>query len=109
MFYRVVVVVVTRVVGRAGCLSHGIPYRAVLSRGEPGHVAREIVVVSVGFVWLQVKFEAVFPSLGRSSRVFGTLFCLVGIAGFQLQTSLAQRSSWRMAIIFACLQKSGSA
>ena len=48
------------VVGRAGCLSllryevtfHGIPFRAVFRRIEPGHVAREIVVVSVGSVWL---------------------------------------------------------
>ena len=55
-----VVVVVIGVVGRVGCLSlllmkplfHSIPCRAVFRRDEPGRVARDIVVVSVGSVWL---------------------------------------------------------
>ena len=61
------------VVGRASFLRvltvcvitfHSIPFRAVFRRSEPGHVAREIVVVSVGSVWL---YAVVFPSLGWSS------------------------------------------
>ena len=31
---------------------HSIPFRADFRRGEPGQVAREIVAVSVGPVWL---------------------------------------------------------
>ena len=44
---------------------HGIPFRAVFRRSEPGHVAREIGVVSV--VWLLVFVEVVSPCLGQSS------------------------------------------
>ena len=33
-----------------------------------------------------------------------TLFCLVDIAGLQLETSLVQRSSWCLAIILGCFQ-----
>ena len=48
------------VVGRAGCVSllanevifHSIQFGAVFRNSEPSHVAREIVVVSVGSVWL---------------------------------------------------------
>ena len=32
-------------------------------------------------------------------------FCFVDIAGIQYETGLVQRSSWRVAIIFACLQR----
>ena len=46
---------------------HRVPFRAVLRRGEPGRVAREIVIVPVGSVWLQVYVEVVFPSLGWPS------------------------------------------
>ena len=54
----VVVVVLAEVVGRAGCLGlllmksafRSIPLRAVFRRSEPHHVARQIVVVSVGSV-----------------------------------------------------------
>ena len=46
---------------------HSIPFRGVFRSGEPGRAAREIVVVSVGSVWLQVQVEVVFPSLGWSS------------------------------------------
>ena len=52
------VVVVLVVVGRAGCLSllfmKSLPivsHFEVFRCGEPGHVAREVVVVSVGSVW----------------------------------------------------------
>ena len=31
---------------------HRVPFQAILCRGEPSRVAREIVVVSVGSVWL---------------------------------------------------------
>ena len=31
---------------------HSIPFRVVFRRGEPGHVAREVVVVSVGSIQL---------------------------------------------------------
>ena len=50
-----VVVVVIGVVGRAGCMSlllvevafRGIPFHAVFRRGEPSHVTREVVDVTV--------------------------------------------------------------
>ena len=56
----IVVVVLVEVVGRAGCLSlllmelpsPSIPFRVVFSCGKPGHVTHEVVVVSVGSVWL---------------------------------------------------------
>ena len=64
-----VVVVVMGVESRAVCLSllltevafRRVPFRAILCRGEPGGVAREIVVVSVGSGWLPVCVEVVFP------------------------------------------------
>ena len=57
--------------GRAGSLSllQSISFRGVFRCGKPGHVAREVVVVSVGFVWLEVSVEVVLPSLGWSSFV----------------------------------------
>ena len=45
------VVLVMVIGGRVGCLSGG-PFRAVFRR--PGRVAREIVVVSVGYGWLYI-------------------------------------------------------
>ena len=54
---------------------HSIPFRPVFHRGEPGHVAREIVVVSVGSVWLKVGVEVVLPSLDWSS-LFAVTFLL---------------------------------
>ena len=50
-----VVVVRMGVVGRSGCFEsvahkvafHGVPFQAVLRRGEPRRVVREIVVVSM--------------------------------------------------------------
>ena len=43
---------------------HRVPFRATLCRGEPGRVARDIVVVSVGS---GSYVDVVFPFLGRSS------------------------------------------
>ena len=62
-----IVVDVVEVVGRAGCSAAHEVTRAVFHCGEPGHVAREILVVPVGSVWLSVDVEVVFPSLGWSS------------------------------------------
>ena len=53
---------------------HSIPFRAVFRRGGPGRVAREIVVVSVGSVWLYAGVEVAFSSLGRSS-LFPVPYC----------------------------------
>ena len=39
---------------------HSIPFRVVFRHGEPNHVARELVVVSVGSVWLQIDVGVVF-------------------------------------------------
>ena len=58
-----VVVVTIGVVGRIGLLSPLVTealsteseFQAVLCRGEPRRVVREIVVVSVNFAWLQEK------------------------------------------------------
>ena len=59
---------------------HGVPFQAVLCRGEPSRVVHVIVAVSVNFGWLLVQVDVVFPSLDWSSLL--TTFSLVGVAGF---------------------------
>ena len=74
----VVVVVCVELGSRAGLFEpavyefafHGIPFR--FRSVEPGHVAREVVL----------------PSLGWSSFVCGIFFCLVHMVGFQLERTL---------------------
>ena len=100
----VTVVVVIRVVGRAACLilllmkSLSIAFRFELfRRGEPGRVAREIVVVSVGSVWLSVISWPVF-------LVSSTFFAWLILLGSSWRQAWSQRSPWCLAIILACLQ-----
>ena len=61
----------------AGCLSLlfmkslsiASHFDVVFRCGKPSHVAREVVVVSVGSVWFKVGVEVVLPSRGWSSLV----------------------------------------
>ena len=78
---------------------YGVPFRTTVCRGEPGHVAREIVAVSVDSDWLQVCVDVVLSSL----PCFRYSFCLVDIAGFQSEISFVQRPSLCLTII-ACFQ-----
>ena len=79
---------------------HGLQFRPVLCRGEPS-VVRESVHGSVKFGWLQVQIDGVFHHLGRSS-LLPYPFCLVDIAGFQLEMSFVPRPSRWLPMILAC-------
>ena len=83
---------------------HRVPFRAILCRGEPNCVAREIVDVSVGSGGCRYALRS--PShLFADIPCFQHPFCLIDITGFHLEISSVQGPSWCLAIILASFQK----
>ena len=76
--------------GRICCsrplLSKSFPWSPISSRLVPrqGRLIREILVVSVNFSWLWVQVDGVFHLL-VCLPLFRSLFCMVDIAGLQLE------------------------
>ena len=107
----VVVVVVVEVAGRAGCSSLlFMKSLSVASHFELSSAVVSQVMSLVRSLLVLLVLSGCKEVLRSSSHLLAGLsclryhFCLVDIAGFQMETSLVQRSSRCLAIILACLK-----
>ena len=105
----VVVVVLMEVMGRVGrsslLLTESLSMKSLFE--PPCAIVSQVVSIVRSFLSLLILVDCKYALMTSSHFLAGLpcflyLFCLVDIAGFQLEMSIVQRSSWCLAIIFAC-------